>query len=428
MEDPKPLDAVCFRPQFPPRHDAKARTYFGGRPTLSAGLNWPEIVVNGHKFALTFLGQIDLADIAGVASLPGLPDRGILYFFLDTCIIMDGGLHDVKSQQGSPWRVLFSGTNAWHFKECSAPKNLMPSFGEAYEDRQLTYSGPPCEKKWTSWVNWRDRYYCFEVPKIPMDAVLTTSFFNGYRSEIAPVQVEAWKKAFGQPVRHMIRPEHTRVYGELWIPSVNFPETNIYLEIASASLTRMILGPWEDSLLSKIGQPAAAELRKIIATSRASDLFHCTSREQQDRFWAVTNQLADSNDGAPYKINEALLDAYFWGTIFSLAHSAGSAQTVSKRMINIVKSSFSILRDERFWIHEDLNRTRATIHQMFGYGREVQGQAEKMSRSHVLLMQLDSDKTLGWTFDDSGVLQYWITPGDLAALNFDSVVATVEGS
>lgn len=430
MEDPKPLDAVCFRPQFPPKHDAHARTYFGGRPTLPAGMNWPEIAVDGRKFALTFLGQIDLTDVARIASLPGLPDCGILYFFVDSCIIMDGNLQDVRPEEGSPWRILYSGPNAWHFNECSVPKNLIPLFGEAYQERQLTYSGPPLEKKWTSWINWRDRYYCFESPKVSMDAVPTASFFNGHRSEIAPLQLEAWKKAFGQPVHHMIRPEHTRVYSELWIPSVNFPETNIYLEIAGASLARIILGPWEDSLLSKIGQQAAAQLRKIVASVRTSELFQCTSRELRDRFWAVTNELADAEDRAPYKINEALLDAYFWGTIFSLTHSAESARTVSKRMINIVKSSFSVLRDERFWIHENLNRTGATIHQMFGYGREVQGNVKEMCRSDfmLMLMQFDSDKTLGWNFGDAGVLQYWIKPSDLAAHNFDNVVVTIDGS
>src|SRR5262245_20247204 len=98
------LETVCFRPRFPPDHHAKARTYFGGRPTLAAGMTWPEIAVQGRKFALTFLGQIDLADVAEAAKLPGLPDSGILYFFLDTCIIMDGGLEDGRPEEGMPWR------------------------------------------------------------------------------------------------------------------------------------------------------------------------------------------------------------------------------------------------------------------------------------------------------------------------------------
>src|SRR5262245_40298872 len=91
---------------------------------------------------------------------------------------------------------------------------------------------------------------------------------------------------------------------------------------------------------------------------------------------------------------------------------------------------FSVLRDERFWIHENLNRTGATIHQMFGYGREVQGNVKEMCRSDfmLMLMQFDSDKTLGWNFGDAGVLQYWIKPSDLAAHNFDNVVVTIDGS
>jgi uncharacterized protein YwqG len=222
MKESDALDAICFRPRFSPDHDTKTRTYFGGRPTFAAGMSWPEIAVQGRKFALTFLGQINLADVARVARLESLPDRGILYCFLDTCIIMDGGLEDEKPELGPRWRVLFSGTNAWHFKECGAPKNLMPSFGEA--------------------------------------------------------------------------------------------------------------------------------------------------------------------------------------------------------------SSFATLRDERFRTDEDLKRIRPTIHQMLGHGREVQQRVAQMRTSHIMLMQFDSDKALGWTFGDSGVLQYWISPEDLAASNFDNVMATVAGT
>jgi uncharacterized protein YwqG len=42
-------------------------------------------------------------------------------------------------------------------------------------------------------------------------------------------------------------------------------------------------------------------------------------------------------------------------------------------------------------------------------------------------MQLDTDYGMDWMWGDCGVLQYWITPEDLAERRFDRVHATLEG-
>ena len=36
------------------------------------------------------------------------------------------------------------------------------------------------------------------------------------------------------------------------------------------------------------------------------------------------------------------------------------------------------------------------------------------------------DDALGWSFGDSGVLQYWIYPADLAARRFENAILTIE--
>jgi uncharacterized protein YwqG len=67
-----------------------------------------------------------------------------------------------------------------------------------------------------------------------------------------------------------------------------------------------------------------------------------------------------------------------------------------------------------------------TQHQMLGRGDVVQTAAEEMGHDYILLMQFSPDDALGWSFGDSGVLQYWIHPADLAARRFENAILTIE--
>ncbi len=55
------------------------RSRIGGTPVLPAGFQWP----HWNDAPLAFLAQIDLAEIGRRSVLPGLPTRGLLYFFYD---------------------------------------------------------------------------------------------------------------------------------------------------------------------------------------------------------------------------------------------------------------------------------------------------------------------------------------------------------
>ena len=63
---------------------------------------------------------------------------------------------------------------------------------------------------------------------------------------------------------------------------------------------------------------------------------------------------------------------------------------------------------------------------MLGEGEVVQVAADEMKDRYVLLLQLGPDKALDWTRGEMGPLQYWITPGDLAANRFANTVLTIE--
>jgi len=66
-------------------------------------------------------------------------------------------------------------------------------------------------------------------------------------------------------------------------------------------------------------------------------------------------------------------------------------------------------------------------HQLLGAPRAVQTAVEEYGATHILLAQFDHDPGCLWHWGDTGVLQFWITRQDLAALRFDRAIMTMEG-
>ena len=76
--------AIFLKPAvMPVPLDHPGQSYIGGLPRLPPDLAWPEYVAESERFALTFLAQIDLAELPVVES-SDLPRTGTLYFFLNT--------------------------------------------------------------------------------------------------------------------------------------------------------------------------------------------------------------------------------------------------------------------------------------------------------------------------------------------------------
>jgi hypothetical protein len=65
-------------------------------------------------------------------------------------------------------------------------------------------------------------------------------------------------------------------------------------------------------------------------------------------------------------------------------------------------------------------------HQMFGKGVEIQGNAAAENEGNVMLLQLIYDDMIGWRFGDMGAYQFWISPEDLQRRNWGAVRLTFE--
>lgn len=412
-------NSVCFKADFSTADGPQSLTYFGGRPSLPPGQCWPEVTRRGNSHALTFLGQVDLGEIATAATTV-LPSTGVLYFFLDTNIINLAGLIDASPDSAPPWRVIYAEAGADHCQPTAAPGNLMPCFG-------YPYAGTPSGLSWIEHVAWRERYYAYEAPRIRMQPLALQSFLirNDERTEHdRQMQRAAWIEAFGPPiVRKGFAGVANDRRGELFLLA-QFPATNIYLEIFAAGLLKNIVGPWENKKLHAIGSDHVPALRRILAEIRPDNLFAPTSADQQDRVLSIMQDLAARDPSVTFTLNRLLRTAYFWGSSLSLSYSPDTARMAPDELAGITRELF-------YPLHGDVerpDRISCTLHQMLGYGTEVHGEVRARADSDIMLMQFDSDNGFGWMFGDCGVAQFWIAPEDLAARRFDRVTATVEGS
>ena len=62
---------------------------------------------------------------------------------------------------------------------------------------------------------------------------------------------------------------------------------------------------------------------------------------------------------------------------------------------------------------------------MFGLGTDVQGAVWEHENDYLLL-QLNYDDLMHWSFGDNGVYHFWITPEDLQKRNWSKALMTVE--
>jgi hypothetical protein len=124
-------------------------------------------------------------------------------------------------------------------------------------------------------------------------------------------------------------------------------------------------------------------------------------------------------------------DAFYVGTVttclsaslmrgveLSLVESPEAADRIPKGVVEFFR-----------WRHEPLhdNGRQFIRHQLLGPPRTMQYWSMDLAKTHLVLMQFDSDDPMHWMWGDVGVLQYWITRESLKARRFDDVKVTLGG-
>jgi hypothetical protein len=175
------------RAALPVPLDHPGRSYLGGLPRMPPGLAWPEIE-KYERFPLTFLAQIDLAELPVIESSP-LPRSGTLYFFGDM---------NADSPETTDCRVLYYAGDTTRLPIRELPSNARP-YGFGGEP----WPWLPEESVWAK-TNFR----------FPLEFTVFDSVRDYFVKELSGMPPRRNDKAF----RKLMAEEFTRRFGEREVP------------------------------------------------------------------------------------------------------------------------------------------------------------------------------------------------------------------
>lgn len=386
---------------FPVPLDHPGRSYIGGLPRLPPELPWPEKETY-ERFALTFLAQIDLAELPPIESSP-LPRSGTLYFFSDPhndspepsdCVVLyySGDTTDVPIRDlprnarsyigngGEPWPWLAE-ESVWARTNFRFPLEFAKfnSYRDYFIEEGVRY--PPTHNK--------------EAFGDLMGAELKRSFGTLHPPpphlwDIFREDREEWPFAWtaiehgARAIVHAVREVSTRREAA--------EGSSVYERIGSAA--------------AKWVERAATETPHARPDEETRVAFRNEWRALVDEFSATSKRLKIySPDPARDLLNVVVASCYVCASNDALA---------------VIPEAY------RNGLTEvSAARLHRPMHQMLGHGLPVQT-APIEHADDVLLLQLVGDDSLGWHANIGCVLQFWINVEALEQRAFDAVEITLD--
>ena len=404
--------AIVFRQHYPPARE-RTLSFFGGAPVAPRGFSWPRRHGGGAQSKpFSFLMQIDCAAVPPTARLRMLPDRGVLYFFLD-----------LTWGEPNAFRVLHedAGDNDW--VAIDPPDDLGVAFGEqAAFVWKWTHSAQDCP---TLLPKWTFQPVAIEIPSAANDR-------DEQDDEDAPLlwpgekaMAETLRRAQGEDVLSswFAAEEFFDVHGTMRRPFGNYPHDWRAVQICSGLLLHRVTTPHRlpstfalrdlsesdrNSLVMRIRDEARTWFNR--AASRAP--FTAVPQAESDDFWSW---LADKGWLVRFVIGDALTMAIE----ASLSNSQEATARIPADIVRRIHGRHALAsRSER-------GLFTTTPDRMLAPPVDVQGHQWDRAKTHLLLLELSSNEGLGHHFGE-GVYQFWITPNDLKARRFDKVELTAD--
>jgi uncharacterized protein YwqG len=442
---------LAIRHVFPPRHPQRSMSFLGGVPLAPDGDDFDHPMIHNREGLLeplTFMGQIELSALPDGPGRGLLPEIGYLYFFAPMSRTFDeSAMHFCVRYV--PRKV----SKSWGPRECG-----LQSFIE--EPADLPYRFP--------WMNWREMpHYPRAYPRIEIELGWIDDggeveegdpdAADGFPWEVAEQRRRAQLVAFhGAPVAwDPVLSWQGKQVDRLWVPYEGFPTNRHALEILLGFLKTYIKEEKQaiQALMASLASDAAAAhvvewLQKQLDTYTKFEFRH---RELLDHIGlgkpvddkmrsGVLALLDEVRAGVlpdtvmerrrryflqclPHVLNNWISVAAVESAEPALMAPDGVEQ-IPTAIIEALRYRHTVLKDPAF--SKDGHYAQ---HQMLGKGDLVQTAADEMGQEqgYILLLQLSPDDPLGWSFGDSGVLQYWIHPADLAARRFENSILTIEG-
>lgn len=439
---------LAIRHIFPPQHPQHSMSFLGGEPLTPEDFDYPMIHNReGLLEPLTFMAQIDLSTLPDGPGRALLPSQGYLYFFAP----MSGRFDD----------------QAYHFVvryvAGKAKKNWGPHgslLQEPIEGAEARYRYP--------WMNWRDKPEKFYPRSYPRTEIALgwiddsaeveegdADAAGGFPWEVAKQRRQAQLVAFhGAPVPYdPVLSANQKPDDELWIPFEGFPTNGRAAEIVLGFL-KTYLKEETTAIEARLAALSADTAGDAPVEKERLETLLKDYRDFEQAHWRAMHYLNGSHKplsdelktlilgllenvraGAmpqpfvkrtyiqkrlPLVLNEWLSVAAVESVERAL-RDPEEINLIPPSIVEAVRYNHSVLKDPRF-----SEKGEYAQHQMLGRGDVIQVAADEMALEHILLLQLSPDTAMGWHMGDSGALQYWIHPADLAAQRFENTILTFE--
>jgi uncharacterized protein YwqG len=455
--------AVLLHRPYPPQSVLVGQSFFGGLPTLPDGCEWPR---TDAGIPLHFFCQVDCAEISWRTSLP---DHGVLFFFgrddaeqlwgvgaaQDDCRVIyipDGSkaerateppfdlppigwdyprssFRDVALEGEMPRRV--------HVKWPAQPLPMdsFPDIGGlpslvAHHNRtgrrfQRAYSA----RKFLRRIFPQVRAFPRMVGESP-----DRSIWDRYDELLPLFRARAFEEATGQntyedPLLLGLYDGTRRMFGD-----DAFPQYWVFIHFfARAALRRHrstgvfdypALTPEELRERAKADAQLDAEAMAWFIRSCAAPLDTRPGDAERCEFraWAAGIERRAGEPGPSFRALEWARAAAIWA-VREWAGDRALAVRLPSTAYECVADEFHLSSVQR---GEDKDWYDFSFSQMLGHAPAAQ-EAKAADDPDICLLNIASDKGLGWSFGDAGECSFWITPADLAACDFSRVRGTIEG-
>jgi uncharacterized protein YwqG len=396
-----------------------ARSFFGGLPRLPPQFEWPTAEVRANEtletVALTFIAQIDLAEVPGSGWSP-LPKRGTLYFFCSSVFVGEGR---------PPCRVLYSPTDGGAHSDRAPPPNLMPLAGTD-GDAQVKWLDPALD------------FHSKIEFKYPLSFGLFRDFY--FQDDVVggELMVEELCKALGagEPKEgDLLQWRRASEYekDEQW------PFNWLLITCVVRSVLLHVLRDLKPgSHYKPLTDEAAVELKRL-RVGAIGWLERCRALTPMDDVDADTKAAFRS-----WWLDVALaykkMDGQVSTSTGRIAGDLGNAINHTIRCMatqdadasdDVPLSYLANLARQNHWktptVEDGQRRHFSTaLHQMLGYGSGPQD-ATEVHLEDMLLLQIQGDRAFfDWHSNIGCVLHFWIDRDALTQLDFSQVVATYE--
>ena len=418
---------IAIKHIFPPRLPQRSMSYFGGLPIVPDDFDWPTVHNRqGLLERLTFMAQVDCADLPAGPARDLFPDKGYLYFF-------------------APMVDTF-GPDAAHFVVRYEPRRAT----QKWEPLDMPFTGKiaPDDPMDAIWRGERTHYDRNEIEfgwiEEPSDDEVAARRDEGHAFQVADkIRAERVEAFYGPPpAPDSLLSVYQAPKDALWMPYAGFP-----INWKTARIVRRFVEAYHRdetqdvaNRLKALGEVAEdhPEARRLRTLQRELSTFQS---KMSTAFFPTISARAKDYDAPPDEVKKQIL-AFLDDLRINGMPSSKERPYLHLRLplvLNQWLATAAIHGAEGALTDPDgaalvppevvaalAHRHTSGKHQMLGEGEVVQVAADEMKDRYLLLLQLGPDKALDWTRGEMGPLQYWITPEDLAAKRFENTVLTIE--